>query len=201
LNLDPSRKTVAIIAGSRRKEIDYILPVLLRAARRLLQEIPAQFLVSAAPTVELSHIRGVMQSVLREDPAERFFRILTEDSRDILANSDFAFVKSGTSSLEAALVGIPFLITYKISPLSWYVGSLLIHSSMKGLVNLIAQEMIVPELYQKDAKPSELARMAMEYLEKPEKGAAMRAQLAGIRERLGERSASETAAATISSYL
>jgi lipid-A-disaccharide synthase len=201
MGLIPARRTVALIAGSRRKEIDYILPILLRAAQCLLKETEVQFLISVAPTVEINHVRGILQTVLPEDSQKSFFRISTQDSRDILANSDFAFVKSGTSSLEAALVGIPFLITYKISPLSWCVGSLLIRSSMKGLVNLIAQEMIVPELYQNDAKPRELARLALEYLEKPEKDAAMRAQLARIRAQLSVRSASETVAATVSNYL
>jgi lipid-A-disaccharide synthase len=201
LGLDPARRTVALIAGPRRKEIDYILPILLRAAQYLLKETDVQFLVSVAPTVEINHVRGILQTVLHDDPGKSFFHILTQDSRDILANSDFAFVKSGTSSLEAALVGIPFLITYKISPLSWYVGSLLIRSTMKGLVNLIAQEMIVPELYQNEAKPRELARLALEYLEKPEKNKAMRTQLTRIRSQLSIRSASETVAATVSSYL
>jgi lipid-A-disaccharide synthase len=201
VNLDPARKTVAIIAGSRRKEIDYILPILLRAAQCLLKETRAQFLISAAPTVGADHIRSVMQNILRESPEENCFRISTQDSRDILANCDFAFVKSGTSSLEAALVGIPFLITYRISPLSWCVGSLLIRSPMKGLVNLIAQEMIVPELYQNEAKPHELARIALEYLERPEKAGAMRVQLARLREQLSLRCASETVAAVVSNYL
>ena len=118
-----------------------------------------------------------------------------------MANSDFAFVKSGTSSLEAALVGVPFLIVYKISPFSWWIGSLLIRTPMKGLVNLIAQERIVPELFQREAEPQNLARAALEYLEKPEKGDAMRTQLAGIREKLHVRCASETVAAVISGYL
>ena len=114
---------------------------------------------------------------------------------------DFAFVKSGTSSLEAALVGVPFLITYKISPFSWWVGSILIRSSMKGLVNLIAQDRIVPELFQSEAKPEHLARLAFQYLEEPGKSDAMRSQLAQIRERLSARCASERVAATVSSYL
>lgn len=72
---------------------------------------------------------------------------------------------------------------------------------MKGLVNLIAQEKIVPELFQKAAQPRELARLALEYLENPEKGDTMRAQLARIREQLSVRCASEAVAATVSSYL
>jgi lipid-A-disaccharide synthase len=201
LGLDPSRKTVAILPGSRRKEVDYILPTLLRASVRLLKDMPAQFLVSAAPTIEWSHIEGIAADILPHDMRDKYFRLLPQSSRDILANSDFAFVKSGTSSLEAALVGIPFLITYKISPLSWWIGSMLIRSPMKGLANLIAHEKIVPELYQDEATPKALAGLALEYLGSPEKSTAMSLRLAGIRDRLSVRCASETAAAKISSYL
>ncbi len=201
LNLDPARNTIAILAGSRRKEIDYILPTLLRAAQLILKDISAQFLISAAPTVDVEHVRNLTNSIIQRDPKRSFFRILTQNSRDILANSDFAFVKSGTSSLEAALVGVPFLIVYKISPFSWWIGSMMIRSSMKGLVNLIAQKKIVPELFQSEANPQDLARTALEYLEKPEKSAAMRSELAGIREQLEARRASETVAEAVSGYL
>jgi lipid-A-disaccharide synthase len=201
LNLDPSQHTVAILAGSRHKEIDYILPIFLRAALRLLKDIPAQFLVSAAPTVGADHIQRVASSILPEELIKSRFRIVSRDSGDILANSDFAFVKSGTSSLEAALAGTPFLIAYKISPLSWFIGSMLIRSPMKGLANLIANEKIVPELYQSEATPQALARLAFEYIENPEKSAVMRSRLAGIREKLSARCASDAAAATVSSYL
>jgi len=72
---------------------------------------------------------------------------------------------------------------------------------MKGLVNLIAHEKIVPELYQDEATPQALARVAREYLMSPEKSTAMRLRLAEIRDRLSVRCASETAAAMVSSYL
>jgi lipid-A-disaccharide synthase len=201
LGLDPGRKTVALIAGSRHKEIGHILPTLLQASQRLLREMPLQFIISAAPTVDLQYIQSICQKVLGAEPQSDLFCIATRDSRDILANSDFAFVKSGTSSLEAALAGVPFLITYKISALSWGVGSLLIRCPMKGLVNLLAQEMIVPELFQTEATPEALAGVARDYLMNPEKGAAMRMQLANIRAQLGARCASETVAAAVSSYL
>jgi len=201
LRLDPSRRTVAMLPGSRRREIDYILPALVRAAQHILAEVPAQFLISAAPTVGPAHIQHILKELLRGDPNEGSFHVLTHDARDILANADFAFVKSGTSSLEAALVGTPFLITYKISPLSWVIGSLLIRTPMKGLVNLIAGEKIVPELFQSEAKPEELARLGLKFLEEPEASDAMRRRLAGIREQLGARCASEMAAAAVSRYL
>jgi len=201
LNLDPTRKTIAILAGSRHKEIDYILPTLIEAARHLLREVSAQFVISSAPTIEVQHIRTLTDKMLQGNSDRDRFRVSELDSRDILANSDFAFVKSGTSCLEAALVGVPFLITYKISHLSWFVGSLLIRSPMKGLVNLIAEEQVVPEIFQSEATPRNLARVALDYLEQPERSAGLRSQLAGIKEKLSARLASETVAARISHYL
>jgi len=200
-DLDPKHKTIAMLPGSRIREIDYILPTLLEAAQQILTKIPAQFLISAAPSVGPERIRDVLERVSGKYSAEGPYRILTVDSRDILANADFAFVKSGTSSLEAALVGTPFLVTYKISPISWFVGTLLIRSPMYGLVNLIAGEKVVPELFQNRATPDTLARQALEFLAAPEKGEAMRARLSRIREQLSMRCASETAATAVSSFL
>jgi len=201
VGLNPERKTVAILAGSRRKEVEYILPTLLQAAEYIKKRIPAQFVISVAPSVGLETVRNVARGSLGIPTDEDNYRFLTEDARNILANADFAFVKSGTSSLEAALVGTPFVVTYKISPLSWFIGTLLIRSPMLGLVNLIAEEKIVPEFYQSQARPEMLARKAIEFIENPQKGEAMSVRLAEISKRLGVRKASETAAAAVSSFL
>jgi lipid-A-disaccharide synthase len=201
VGLDPARRTVALLAGSRRKEIGHILPTLLLASQHLLKEMSLQFIISAAPSVDFDYIQSILREVVPDDAQKEYFRITTQDSRDILANSDFAFVKSGTSSLDAALAGVPFLITYKISSLSWWVGSLLIRCPMKGLINLLAQQMIVPELFQNEATPEALAGVARDYLENPEKGAAMRTRLANIRAQLSARCASETVAAVVSGCL
>jgi lipid-A-disaccharide synthase len=201
LCLNPECRTVAIIPGSRLKEIAYILPVMLNASRLLLREIPVQFVISVSPTVDKEHVDKIVLDILEEESVRKFFHVTTRPSRDIMANADYAFVKSGTSSLEAALVGVPFLITYKISALSWFIGSLLIRSSMKGLVNLLAQERIVPELFQNEANPEVLAELALKYLEDPEESALMRARLAAIRTKLGMHRASETVAAAVCAYL
>ena len=95
------------------------------------------------------------------------------------------------------MVGTPFLIAYKVAPVSWLIGNILIRSRLKGLVNLLAGEEIVPELLQGQASPEALAAVAREYLEAPEKVDAMRSRLARIREMLGARSASESVAAMV----
>ena len=199
-NLDPARRTVALLPGSRAREVDYILPTLLRASLVILRELPAQFLISSSATVETGRVQRIAAEILRGEDAG-YFRIVPADARDILANSDFALVKSGTSTLEAALVGTPFVVVYRISPLSWQVGNLLIRSPFKGLVNLIAGEEIVPEYLQNDATPEAISRSALGYLTDGEKSAAMRRRLARVRESLSTLQASETAAACVDDHL
>jgi lipid-A-disaccharide synthase len=199
--IDAQRKTIAILPGSRRKEVDYILPIMLKAAKCVFRAQPAQFLISVASTIDPNHVKHLINDEFQGDPNKEFLHVLASNSRDILANSDFAFVKSGTSSLEAALVGTPFLITYRISSLSWLIGSVLIHTSMMGLVNLIARERIVPELFQSEAQPEKLAQLALDYMTQPEKSSAMRARLAGVREQLSARCASAAVAQAASGYL
>ncbi len=197
--LDPDRTTVALLPGSRRREVDYILPVLLGAAAGMLSFRPLQFLVSVAPTIDPDHVQRIVARF--SGSARPHLRVLADDSRDILANSDFAMVKSGTSTLEAALVGTPFLTTYRISPVSWCVGRILIRSRFKGLVNLIADEGVVPELLQGEATPENLAQTAIGLLENPEKLARMKERLGLIKQKLSHRCASEAVAAVIDGYM
>lgn len=201
LNLDPRRKTVALLPGSRSKEIHYILPTLIQACLRVLRRVPTQFLISVAPSVSFETVHQISSDTLRGNANALYFRVVSADARKLLANSDFGFVKSGTSTLEAALVGTPFLIVYKISNVSWYVGNILIRSPFKGLVNLIANEQIVPEYMQGDATPDALAGAALECLERPERAAAIRKRLSIVREALGARPATETVARVVERYL
>jgi len=197
--LDPSRTTVALLPGSRPREVEYILPVLLDSAAGILKHCPAQFLVSVAPTIDPVFVRQIASRL--SDPARAQVHVMTADSRDILAHSDFAMVKSGTSTLEAALAGTPFLTTYRISPLSWYIGRILIRSRFQGLVNLIADESIVPELLQDDATPEKLARTAVELLQSPEKLTVMKERMKVVTQKLSQRRASEAVAAVIAGYV
>lgn len=201
LDLDPARPTVALLAGSRRREIEHILPTFLMAAERIVKRLNAQILVSVAPTIRQEQVRGIARDVLGGNGSDMTLRFIGDRPRDILANSDFGLVKSGTCTLEAALAGTPFLVAYKLSALSWFIGRFLVRSRFKGLVNLIAGEEVVPEYLQDNASPERLSETAIEYLEFPEKAAATRRRLAGIGEMLGGRSASQTVAERIRTYL
>jgi lipid-A-disaccharide synthase len=199
--LAADRTTIAVLPGSRWREVEYILPTLLEAGLALGGLMPAQFAISAAPSVDGGRVRQIVQQTISGRAGEEWFRVIDEDSRDILANADFGWVKSGTSTLEAALVGIPFLMVYRVSWASGVVGKLLIRSRFKGLVNLIAQKEVVPELIQSDATPEKIVGMTHNLLRTPGRCAAMLRELDGIRERLGRQVASETVAEVVRGYL
>jgi lipid-A-disaccharide synthase len=200
LQLSPDRSTIALLSGSRRHEVECILPLMLRASLRVLESVTAQFLVSIAQTIDAAQVARIMEETLgRADRPE--YRVSAQPARDLLACSDFGMVKCGTSTLEAALVGTPFLITYRIAPLSWLLGNILIRSRLKGLVNLMVGEEVVPELLQPKATPEALATVALGYLRSPEKMNLMRSKLARMREMLGARNASESVAAMVAGYL
>jgi lipid-A-disaccharide synthase len=201
LRLDPFCKTLAILPGSRGDEVKYMLPTFLEAARQVSSRVPVQVVVSVAPAIPQAYVAGIARRVLGADVDGARFRLVSADVRTILASADFAFVKCGTSTLEAALVGTPFLITYKVSALNWLVFHNLIRSTYKGLVNLIAGEEIVPEYLQGEATPEALSRTAVEFLEEPGKAAFMKARLAEVRHKLGSRCASERTAAFVAGYL
>lgn len=201
LGLDPAARTIAVLPGSRGDEVKYILPAFLEASRLIARRLPIQILISAAPAIDKRLVERIAAKILGARPGAPEYRVVCESGRTLLLHSDFGLVKCGTSTLEAALVGTPFLITYKVSALNWHVFNNLVRTEYKGLVNLIAGAEIVPEFLQGDASPEALSRTALEYLEKPEKAAEMRGRLGEIRRMLGSRCASDRTAARVAEYL
>lgn len=201
LGLDAGVATVSLLPGSRRGEVEYILPTFLEAARLILRRMPAQFVISVAPAIDPMQVTDICSQILRDNGERERFRMTPMPARTILANSDFGLIKCGTSTLEAALVGTPFLISYRVAPVNWLINKTMIRSPFKGLVNLIAKEEIVPEYLQADATPERLSGVALDYLQMPEKAAAMKNKLATVRDMLGTHRASEYAASLLAGYL
>jgi lipid-A-disaccharide synthase len=111
-----------------------------------------------------------------------------------LALCDLALVASGTATLETAIMGVPMVIAYRISPVSFRLAKMVVRVPFIGLVNLVAGEEIVPELIQGEVGPERLAAEAIDILENDSKRHAMKAKLAGVRDRLGRGGASKRTA-------
>ena len=127
--------------------------------------------------------------ILEQEPVENA-KISTQSVSDLLPQCDLAIVASGTVTLETAICGIPMIITYAVSPLSYWLGRALIDVAHIGLVNLIAEERIMPELIQKDASPETICETALEILSDPDRYIKMCEALLVVRQRLGQPGAS-----------
>jgi lipid-A-disaccharide synthase len=197
LGLAPSRTTVALVPGSRHGEIERILPEMLDAAERIRARHPdAQFVLPVAPTVRRDDLA---QHLARHATLE--VKLVDGRAEEVVGASDAAIVKSGTSTLEAALMLRPMVVVYRLSWLSWVVGRLLVKIAHVALVNLLAGRRLVPELLQGDATG---ARMAEEVERLLGDRVAREAQLAGLREvraSLGEPGAPRRVAEELGRYL
>jgi len=193
LGLPASRTTIALVPGSRPSELRRIFPAMLEAAERIRAARPdAQFVVPVAPTLARAQVEPYVA-------AHRTLEVKLVDGRteEVVGASDAALVKSGTSTLETAIMLRPMVVVYRLSWLSYLVGRLLVRIAHFALVNILAGRGLVPELLQRDASPE---RMAAEIERLLGDGGAREAQLRGLREvraSLGEPGAAERVAAEV----
>ena len=192
--LAPGAPTVALLPGSRRKEFERHLPLMLDAAALVLKQVPAaQFVVALASRRSLAETERVVNAHPEGGTLGPRLRLAHGEAREALFASDAAAVCSGTATLEAALAGTPLVVVYKESALNWHTLGRLIEVEHYGLVNLIAGRRLAPELMQHDFTGESLAREILALLE-PEHNARARGHLRETTARLGEGGASLRAA-------
>jgi len=175
LGLPAARTTIALVPGSRPSELQRIFPAMLDAAERIRAVRPdAQFVVPVAPTLARADVEPYVA-------AHRILEVKLVDghTEEVVGASDAALVKSGTSTLETALMLRPMVVVYKVSWLTYLVGRLLVRIAHFALVNILAGRGLVPELLQRKASPE---RMAAEIERLLADRGAREAQLRGLRE-------------------
>jgi lipid-A-disaccharide synthase len=187
--LAENKITIGILPGSRLSEVGKLMPELLRASEILAQKMPeVQFVLPLADTLEEKIITKIISGFNVK------VKIISGNTYDVISCADLALVASGTATLETALLGIPMVIVYKISLLSYLIGRLIVDVKNIGLVNIIAGKTIVPELIQGDACGKRIAVEALAILTNEEKKQEMIKELMAIRARLGEPGAAIRAA-------
>ena len=151
--LDPSRPVIGLLPGSRSSEVERLLPPMLQGSAIYRRTHPeAQVLIPAAPTLGDEVFERL---VGRADPGVAWIR---GSAREVMTVARAAIVASGTTTVEAALAGVPFSVVYKLSPLTYFVARALVRGiSHFAMVNLIAGEKVVEELLQGEVTPERLA--------------------------------------------
>lgn len=192
IGLSKSKPTIAILAGSRRKEVEQILPIMLAAAKILYaQNNQIQFLVLKAPTTG----RETVEKFVKQ--AHFPVKIIDGQTYAGINASDFCMVASGTATLETAILQKPMVVVYKTSFLTWVLAKLFVKIPYIGLVNVVAGRKIVPECVQFDATPEKIAENIRAIFDVPSKMAQVQSDLGTVKSSLGAPGASARAAEII----
>ncbi len=194
LKFTPQDKIIALLPGSRRIEVERILPVMIKAAEILAKEMPdLKFILLKA-----SNIKNQLIDQLLGKYNHLNIAVKDKNRYDFLSICSFAWVCSGTATLETAILGIPMLIIYKTSFSTWLVSTFLIALPYIGLVNIVAGEKIVPEFIQYQARPENIMRCSLEIFSKgPEFQNNLKQRLNAVREKLKGKNANIKAARAI----
>ncbi len=188
--LDGGKPIVAILPGSRRKELRFILPTLCRAVDLILNEKPeAQFVLPVAAGLDVDFVGRFVGS--------RPIRLITGDTYDAIRYSRAAIVASGTATLETALLGTPEVIVYRIGRATWLLGKFLLRVRMFGLVNIILGEEVVPELYQDKMTPENVSRMTLKLMDDVWTQSQIRGNYEKLRRQLGRGNVAEKVAEAV----
>jgi lipid-A-disaccharide synthase len=188
LGVGPDARILGLLPGSRRQEVEQLLPTLIETARLLAVDRPdVVAVVPAAP--------GLRSEALERAGRVAWVRVVRDRTHAVQAHATCCAVASGTATLETALLGTPLAIVYRTGWLNFAIARRMITLSRIGLPNIVAGHEVAPELIQRDLTPQRLAAALAAWLDDPAARARQSAGLAEVRARLGAPGAATRAAA------
>jgi lipid-A-disaccharide synthase len=192
-NLDSQKEILLLMPGSRKHEVERILPAALQAAERISKEFSMQVVIAGASGIDRKLFANVSNTV--------DYKVIKDHTYELLKYSKFGIVKSGTSTLEAGLFGLPMIIVYRTSLLTYLISKSLVSLKNIGMANIILEENVVPELIQGKVNPDSIFNEAKKILSDDKLFNTIKKKLLGINEKLGKKGAAKRAAESINSLL
>lgn len=160
--LKPSKEIVGILPGSRRGEVQSMLPVFLQTAALIQRDLPeCQFVLPIAPGLSRAWVEECITRERQANPHIPAISIVERQTYDAMAASSLLLLASGTVTLEAAILRIPMLVAYRVSSMTYHLARRIVHVKFMSLVNLIAGRDVVPEFLQYDATPERLSELGL----------------------------------------
>jgi lipid-A-disaccharide synthase len=181
--VEGERPLVTLLPGSRSAEVRELLPLMLRA----IDVLRADVVVDVAIALAHERLRPLARQYSGSVP------LVTRDTYNLIAAADLVLCASGSATLETALLERPMVLMYRLAPLTYLLARLLVRVPFIGMPNLILGRRAVPELVQNDVTPGRIAAEARAILADPARAAAIRADLAQVRRRLGQPGAAKRA--------
>jgi len=192
-NLHPAKGILLILPGSRKQEVKSIFPEAIKASVKLADELNMQIVVACSSNLD--------EKVFYELTDQKNFKVIKDHTYDLLKHAKFGIVKSGTSTLEAGLMELPIVIVYKTSWLTYSIGKSLVKIKNIGMVNIVLEEQVVPELIQNDANAENIYNTAKSILSDEVLLNQIKVKLSRIKKVLGDKNAPENAAKIIYSLI
>ncbi len=165
LGLNPDDQYIALLPGSREGEVSRLAPLFIAAARRCLAQRPdLKFVIPAVNEERYQQLQALLENGMDDLPVQ----LVRGQSRELMTAADAVLLASGTAALECMLLKTPMVVSYRLSPLSFFILSRMIQVAYVSLPNLLADRMLVPELLQDQATPQALADSLLQQLDHPE---------------------------------
>jgi lipid-A-disaccharide synthase len=194
--LSESKKTIALLPGSRVQEVKNILPIMLKAGLLIQKQMGnVQFVIAKSPMVSWSLFNRLIHGL------DLDLITIEDKTYDCLNIADFCLVASGTATLETAIMERPLVVIYKMNPLNYFLYRGQVKLPYIGMVNIVAQKQIVPEFIQFNATGEKIARETLALLNNPSRLQQMKSDLSLVKSSLGENGASRRAAQIILDFL
>lgn len=188
-NLDDQKEILLIMPGSRKHEVEKIFPAEIEAATKLSHEFNLQVVVASA--------QNMNTEIFRNLSALENYTILKENIFDFMNHSKFGIIKSGTATLEAGLHQLPMIIVYKTTWITYLIGKNLVKLESIGLVNILSEGKIIPELIQTEANSTSIYERSKTILADKMLYQNMKDKLSALKVKLGTEGASKRAAKII----
>lgn len=183
--LDPAKEILLILPGSRKQEVERIFPAIREGIHKIADAFNLQPVAVCAPSIDKGEL---------ELTGGGRIKIVHGNAYNFMKHAKFGIIKSGTSTLEAGLIGLPMVIVYITSALTYAIGKQVVEIDSIGLVNIVSGKKIAPELIQHDVQPDKIFSTAAQYLGDEEKYREYKSELAALRPLIGAKTAAKRAA-------
>lgn len=188
-DLDQSKELLLIMPGSRKHEVEKLFPQIIKAARKLADEFNLQIVIASSSNID--------KNLFYQLDGQSDSKVITGYTYDLMKYAKFGIVKSGTSTLEAGYFALPMIIVYKISGITYSIVKKLIKVSKIGMVNILLEDNVVPELIQKDVSEEKIYAAGKKILTDEKYYNSVKVKLNRVKDKLGSEGASARAAKQI----
>lgn len=188
-NLDRQKEILLVMPGSRKQEVKEIFHEVITAANKLAADFDLQVVVARS--------KNISEKYFQQDSSSVKFITIEDHNYELMKYSHFGIIKSGTSTLEAGFFALPMIVVYKTSSLTYIIGKQLIKLDRIGMVNILLDEMVVPELIQSEANATNIFEKAAKILSDNQAYENVKIKLGNVKEKLGSDGASLKAAKSI----